>query len=493
MGNTHALPFSIDATAISQWLDSLNLKQAVQTANDIYAVLKTLNKSPVQYQHHLPILLDALTPITVQLCTDLQPLFCTADDSLDAKKRKIARLSINSLRYLAFLHYQLTLNTENNHIALYINRCIKICDLCLTQSALIYERPSQEIWKIVGQMYQLSSDKALLELLNNDSTSFFNQQDTISKNIKTVLLFNLCKPYYLKQNEILRLHTVLNQYSEQLKLNNQYTETCTHSWDYSQPSPAKIIRPSIDTEFSTLYLDNQLLRPTLQAESFSAISTKLTTYRRLIPNISKERGARQKIAYGISAVYELIEQHKRTRKIRKTSEHLLSLADKLELQPFDYEKKLEKVSAADIWKNNKALTNTTHIAQVKEDLDSDFLLVKLNSFSGTAEDIIIIDGENKLQLGVIRLISQLKNEKQSYQLLVEKISSELKATTVINQSQIQKAITCKIPNNETLLLVAPNKYSTASTIELNQQAFILTRLYESTENFMMYQIQAQPD
>jgi len=44
-----------------------------------------------------------------------------------------------------------------------------------------------------------------------------------------------------------------------------------------------------------------------------------------------------------------------------------------------------------------------------------------------------------------------------------------------------------------LLLVAPNKYSTASTIELNQQAFILTRLYESTENFMMYQIQAQPD
>lgn len=493
MGNTHALPFSIDATAISQWLDSLNLKQAVQTANELYTVLKTLNKSPTQYQQHLPVLLDALTPTMVQLCTDLQPLFCTTDDSLDAKKRKIARLSINSLRYLAFLHYQLTLDTENNHLALYINRCIKICDLCLTQSALIYERSSQEIWKIVGQMYQLSSDKALLELLNNDSTSFFNQQDTISKNIKTVLLFNLCKPYYLKQNEILRLHTVLNQYSEQLKLNNQYTEACTHSWDYSQPDPAKIIRLSFDTEFSTLYLDNRLLRPILQAERLSSIATKLTAHKALIPNLSKERATRKQIAYGIKAVYEFIEQHKRTRKIQKTSEHLLSLADKLELQPFDYEKKLEKVSPADIWKNNQAPTNTTHIALVKEGLDSDFLIVELNSFSGTAEDIIIIDGDNTLQLGIIRLISQLKNEKKTYQLLIEKISSELKTTTVINQSQRQKAITCNTANNETLLLVAPNKYSTASSIELNQQAFILTRLYESTENFMMYQIQALPD
>ncbi|MBE0470953.1 MAG: hypothetical protein IBX55_15780 [Methyloprofundus sp.] len=105
MENTPDLPFSIDTTAISQWLDALNLKQPVQTANHIYTTLKTLNKSSARYQQHLPILLDGLTPITVQLCTDLQPLFCTEDDSLDAKKRKIARLSINSLRYLAFLHY----------------------------------------------------------------------------------------------------------------------------------------------------------------------------------------------------------------------------------------------------------------------------------------------------------------------------------------------------------------------------------------------------
>jgi len=493
MEKTHALPFPIEAMAISQWLDSLNLKQPIQAANDIYTVLKTLNKSPAQYQQYLPTLLDALTPLTFQLCTDLQPLICTENDSLDAKKRKIARLSINSLRYLAFLHYQLILDTKNDHIALYINRCVKICDLCLAQSALIYERPSQEIWKIVGQMYQLSSDKALLELLNNDSTSFFNQQDTISKNIKTILLFNLCKPYYLKQNEILRLHILLNQYSEQLKLKHQYTETCMHSWDYTQSGPAKIIRPSFDTEFSTLYLDCRLLRPILQAERFSTIATKLAAYKSLIPSLSKERAIRKQIAYGVKAVYDLIEQHKRTKNIHQTSDKLLSLADKLELQPFDHEKKLEKVSSSDIWKNNQAPVNATHIALVKEGLDSDFLIIELNSFSGMAEDIIIIDADNKLQLGIIRLISQFKNEQKTYQLLIEKISSELKAAIITNQNQIQKSITCNTPNNETLLLVAPSKYSTGSTIELDQQAFILARLYESTENFMMYQIQTQPN
>lgn len=489
MGNTHTLPFSIDTASITQWLDSLNLKQTVQTVNKIYTVLKNLNKSPAQYQQHLATLLDALTPITVQLCTDLQTLFCTTDDRLDATKRKIARLSINSLRYLAFLHYQLSLETE---LALHINRCIKICDLCLTQSTLIYERPSQEIWKIVGQIYQLASDKALLEALNNDSTAFFNQQDTVSKNIRTVLLFNLCKPYYLKQNEILRLHTLLDQYSDQLIIKHQYTETCTHSWNYGLPGPAKITNPGIDAEFSTLYLDNQLLHPTLQEKSFSVIA-KLIAQKRLLPQLSKEKAIRKQIAYGINAVYELIEQHKRTSKIQQTSEQLLSLADKLELQPFDYEKKLEKVSSTGIWKNNKALINTKPIALIKEGLDSDFLLVELNSFSGTAEDIIIIDGDHKLQLGIIRLISQLKNEKQSYQILVEKIGSELKIATIINQNKTQKAITCKTPNDETLLFVMPNKYSTASTIKLNQQTFILARLYESTENFMMYQIQGQPD
>lgn len=46
MGNTHTLPFSIDTASITQWLDSLNLKQTVQTVNKIYTVLKNLNKSP---------------------------------------------------------------------------------------------------------------------------------------------------------------------------------------------------------------------------------------------------------------------------------------------------------------------------------------------------------------------------------------------------------------------------------------------------------------
>jgi len=362
--------------------------------------------------------------------------------------------------------------------------------LCLTQSTLIYERPSQEIWKIVGQMYQLSSDKALLEVLNNDPSPFFKQKDTISKNIKTILIFNLCKPYYLKQDEISRLHTLLAQQSDQLIIKHQYTESCTHSWNYSLPMPAKITTSSIDAEFNTLYLDNRSLLSILQVESFSAIAAKLTTHKGLIPKLSKEKAVRKQVAYGISEVYELIEQHKRTSKIQHTSAQLLSLADKLELQPFDYEKKLEKVSSTDIWKKNKALTNTKQFALIKEGLDSEFLLVELNSFSGvTTEDIIIIDDDYKLQLGIIRRISQLKNEKQSYQILVEKISSELKTTAIINQNKTQKAITCKTPNNETLLLVMPNKYSTASTIELNQHAFILARFYESTENFMMYQIQ----
>ncbi|MBE0470952.1 MAG: hypothetical protein IBX55_15775 [Methyloprofundus sp.] len=171
-------------------------------------------------------------------------------------------------------------------------------------------------------------------------------------------------------------------------INPQYTEACTHSWNYSLPSPAKIISPSIDTEFSTLYLDSRLLRPILQAAGFSAIAAKLTSHGALIPSLSKERLTRKLIAYGINAVYELIEQHKRTQKIHQTSKQLLSLADKLELQPFDYEKKLEKISSADIWKNNKVSTNTSDIALIKEDLDSDFLLVELNSFSGTAEELI---------------------------------------------------------------------------------------------------------
>ena len=483
------LPFLLNTNAINDWLAAIELKQPVQATNEIHIVLKILIKHQDEFHKHFATLLPLITPIIIEFCQHLEHLFCTPEKELDEKKRKIARLSISTLRYLAILYQHLNSPSDTDtQLALNLNNCLQVSYLCLKQSTLVYERPSSELWKIIGKTYQLASEKNILKINIKDSGITFQNQTNITESIKTILLFSLCKPYHLKQIDLLRLIPLLDQHCDKLTLTNQQPDSCIHSWNYNSSQAVQVITPGTDIGFSTLFLDSHLIVPVLISENFCSIAELLTGNQSLIPNLTKTQPLRKKISTSFASIIGTIEQLKQNEQIHKTSVHVLSITDKFELIPFDYEQKAKNI----VTENTLQGENTSYLvteAIVKEKANLDFILVEVATISSNAEDLILIFcDEKKPQLGIIRNFTSLKNG--HYQLLAEKISTEVNIVSLISHKSTSKALLCKTPYKTNLLLVTPGKYTTGSSVQIEKRSFTLTRLIESTEYFMLYQVQA---
>ncbi len=487
MQNQHIFPFAIAPKAISEWLDTLNPTNPVQSSSHIYSILKELIKSPNENINSLEIILTAITPITIQLSLDLEALFCASNQSIDAKKRKIARLSINSLRYLALLYGQLSTHNDKN-INTNINRCLQICELCFTQSTLIYDRPSTELWKLTGQMYQLACNNNCINTVSNESIDFFNKHNTIYVSIKKILIFNLCNPYLLGQREIIRLNQFLEQHLEKISLSTTHSATYLHAWDYTASYGVQSYSNN-QVPLNVLFLDCHLIVPLLLANDLQRIADKISIPQVSILALKQSRPVQKSIGFSFPIVVDIIE-HQPSSTINKTSIHYLSINDKLELQPFDYDqKKIKKIAADDIWQRKKEVSLIEN-GIVKSSTQLELLLIELQSFAGKANELIVIfDNQRLPQLGIIREVSVVNNEKHRYQLLVEKISTTAKVVSIEIKEKKRKALICPSKSG-TLLIVAPEKFVTAESIQIVNKTYQLSRLLENTPSFMMYQIQA---
>ncbi len=495
MQTSSALPFSLEAEAISKWVDTLALNNPVQASNDIYLVIRTLSKHQEKFQAHIELILNELTPIAIQLNIDLEPLFTSEIGVLDGKKRKIARLSINLLRHHALLYFHLSKVLTKEPANLAINRCIQIVGLCLKQSALIYDVPSRELWEIIGKLYHLAGSKGLFDTSIDDRFSFFKKQVYIINNIKAVLLFSLCQANYLKQKEIEDLYLLVQQHSQHLVLTNLYSAHCLYFWSYDQPITIQSITPHSQFPSNAVFIDTSLITPILQTNNFSFLVDKLTKHQAFIPSLLKAPPKKSKIAYGFTDVVCFIEKHTQKENSHKASIRSYVDAKNLELQPFEYEtKSLKKVSASDIWQEKKKpeLEMTTVI--MKESHKLGFALIELHDFTGRTEELIISsDNRNRPLLSIIRNVATDTINHNNYQLLIENFSSNAKVTSVSNQHFTGTAILCKVNTDLNFLLTSPKyKFLTGSVIEVGKKTALLSKLLENAPGFIMYQLDWQP-
>ncbi|NOQ17133.1 MAG: hypothetical protein GQ581_08745 [Methyloprofundus sp.] len=490
MQKSSTLPFSLEASSISSWIDTLPLSQPVQAVNDIYSVLRTLSKRPEEYQQHIEPILNEVTPIAIKLSMELENLFYSESGNLDAKKRKIARLSINSLRHHTLLYFHLSHFIAKENLGLCINRCLQISNLCLKQCALIYDTPSRELWEVTGKLYNLAGSKGLFDISFNEPLSIFNKQTNIINNIKTALLFSLCQPNYLKQSEISALFSLLVKHADQLAFSNLYSTSCLYYWNYEQPNNVHVITPNSKTNSSTIYLDTSLIQPILQSNNFSFVVNKLTRQQSFIPSLTKAAPKRATVSYSFANIIGFLEQHVQVMNIHKSSKRAFTTADSLELQPFETEKKVIKtVAADDIWEREKTTELKTYNAIIKNSTNLGFSLIELKSFSEKTEELLIsFDGENKPLISIIRNVD-IPNINKNYQLLIENFSSNNEVALVANQQYQCKAILCKITDDLTFLLISAKfKFTTGSTVNLNNEPAILSKLLESTADFTLYQL-----
>lgn len=477
------LPFLIESSAISKWLGTLALNKPVQSAFEIYNVLVILVKTPDKYQQHFAALLPKLTPTTLQLSLYLERLSGTSDNNLDIKKRKTARLSINLLRYLAILYYKLGI-TDDKQLNVCLVNSLQLSHLCLKQSALIYERPSSAIWKMIGRIYQLASEKNIMDVPVQDPLSILKNQDCIADTLKTLLLFKLCKPYCLKHADILRLSYLIEQHYELLVLADKESRFSLHIWDYNLPQAVKIITPNTEKHSSFVFLDSHLLLSILKNENFCSIVNIISCNQSLVPvlTLTKTPSLTKKISTSLASAIKIIELYNLTEKLNE------STSNNQDIPLFSEEGKAEKIVSEDL---SQRVTSPLLIqdATVKESSDLSFVLIELESFSGNSEELItVFDGEKKPQIGIVRKITQLKNNNY-YQLLVEILSSDVKIVNLAFQTDKTKALLFTISKQKACLLAPSHKYSTGSTVQIEEQPFYLTKLLEYTENFMRYRVQ----
>lgn len=481
------LPFLVEEQSIKEWLDLAEVKQPVQATNEIYNVLKILLRNHSKHPKHLEIILPLITPVIIQLCQQLEHLFCTPAKNIDDKKRKIARLSINSLRYLAILYQKQSSAIDTNiHLALNYNNCLQISYLCLKQSALIYERPSTELWKVIGIIYQSAIDKLLLDLTCKNSIAVNKQHNSITDNIKSILLFSLCKPYHLNQLDILSLCDLLDQHHDKLILSDQHSTSSSHSWNYRSSQTVQVIIPNSHPGLNTLFLDSHLLVQPLMTEKYCSIAELLTSSQSLIPQLAIAQPNKKQVSIGITSIISTLEQHRQSENINNTSVRELSISDQFELQPVGYRDKKPADTPSHKALQFDSTPDLLTEAIVKESAEIDFALIELAPFPCHAEDLIVILNDSP-QLSIIRNLTILTNN--HYQLLAEKISSEIQVVVLTYQNSERKALLCKIYDNLTFILLAPDKYTTGSPIQIDKQTFNLIRLYESTAYFMLFQVQ----
>ncbi len=492
MQKSSTLPFSLETSSISSWIDTLPLSQPVQAVNDIYSVLRTLSKHPKEYQQHIEPILNEIAPIAIKLSMELENLFCSGSGNLDAKKRKIARLSISSLRHHTLLYFHLSHFVAKENLGLCISRCLQISNLCLKQCALIYDTPSRELWEVTGKLYNLAGSKGLFDISFNEPLAIFKEQSNIINNIKTALLFSLCQPNYLKQSEISALFSLLVKHADQLAFSNLYSTSCLYYWNYEQPNNIQVITPNSRTNSSTIFLDTKLIEAILQTNNLNFVVNKLTRQQSFIPSLAKAPPKKATASYGFTNIISFLEQHVQVTNIHKSSKRTLSTADSLELQPIDIDtenKIIKTVVADDIWQRDKETELKTCSVIIKNSTNLGFSLIELKSFSGKTEELLIsFDGKNKPLINIIRSVDT-PNINKNYQLLIENFSSNNEVVSVTNQHYQCKAILCKITDDLTFLLISPKfKFTTGSTVDLDNESVILSKLLESTADFILYQL-----
>jgi hypothetical protein len=489
MQKPSTLSFLLEENSISNWIDTIPLSHPVQAVNDIYSVLRALSKHPENYHQHIEAILNEISPIAIKLSIELESLFDSESDNLDAKKRKIARLSINSLRHHALLYFHLTHFITKDKLGLCINRCLQISNLCLKQCALIYDAPSRELWEVTGKLYNLAGCKGVFDISLNEPLAVFNKQTSIINNIKTALLFSLCQPNYLKQNEISTLFSLLVKHANQFEFSNLYSKSCLYYWNYEQPNHVQFITPNSKKNSSTIFLDTSLIEPILKNHNLSFVAHKLTRHQSFIPSLAKAPPKKATIAYGFTKVIDFLEQHTLVMKVHRSSKRTFTTIDQLELEPFETEKVIKRVVADDIWQREKTTELKTCSAIIKNSHNLGFSLIELENFSGKTEELLIsFDDENKPFISIIRHVNT-SNINQNYQLLIENFSSNNEVVSVTNQQFQCKAILCKITDDLTFLLISPKfKVTTGSIINLDNESAMLSKLLESTADFILYQL-----
>jgi hypothetical protein len=497
MSTLNDLPFKIDIDNISAWLTGLSQLELTYASNELYKVVKIVNKQAIKSDDFY-LIIDLLTPATLQFSQKLELLFIGKSTKHDRKTKKLARLSTNLLRYLALAYARIAQDDHlQHHQLLAISRAFEFAGLNMRHNAMLHERQSSALWEKMGTLYQIGFSKNLLDQPTDETEEALKKHTTITAAIKRNILFAICNPYNFSSIEINQLYSVIEQYCELLELKTLYKINNSRAdfyWPYLELSMPLFMQPDEMTQ-TILHINTSRLINFFQSSKFRVpfagfkkIIYRLSKYQEIIHSVVASEPIICNLATGFEHAIALLAKpvipsgSLGNKYARPTIDE--SAFNNFKLEPFAGDKIVPNVEINEIWQNSNNSLGP-QIVKVQRAIPNDFCIVEVTKLVTSINQPAILHIREKNILGIIRQIQnpvQLGNN--TYQILIEKIVGVPSCLKSHSESII--LIT---KNDQSLEVLLPlNKYTSGTKIKLLEGEIMLEKLLEESKYFMHFTI-----
>lgn len=201
------LPFALDLSSASDWLDRLPVVNIRETCRQLYPMVQLLNLYPMAPRLRFEIL-ERSRPIVFNLTRNLRPHLADRTFPLDGKTRKIATLSARFHLEVAMGYRLLLEDTSSDKVfaaserAAILRWALENLAYGQLRTAQVYEMPSSSVGPTLQKLYAYALTNRLLDefvVTERDRPVMFREL------FASISLFQLAAPGRLSATEMQRL------------------------------------------------------------------------------------------------------------------------------------------------------------------------------------------------------------------------------------------------------------------------------------------------
>ena len=215
-GQINELPFELDLSAVSDWIDNLPVTNQMETSRLVYSTLQSLNRHTFSPQLRFQIL-EVFRSVVLLQSKYLEKTTETMDFPLEQKTRKIAKLAAKFYVELATGYKHIANNSafaddfSGKQQATVIHRAMQLISHSLLRIAQMYEPPSSRVWGEIKTLYLIAEKNGLLEIDVEDELCGNQKLSTINAIFKKTVLFTMSNPCCYSRQEMQNLFQLFEQ------------------------------------------------------------------------------------------------------------------------------------------------------------------------------------------------------------------------------------------------------------------------------------------
>ncbi|GEM_PF-1706603 len=226
---TLGIPFELEPSAVSAWLDKLPDDDKMESSKSVYSTLQSLNRLDIDIGLRFQIL-ELFRPVLIIQSAYLESYITVSEFPLPRKLRKIAKLTSKLHSELATGYKIIAGNSMLEEFSTFeqasvIHRALQSISHSLLRISQMSEPHSPKLWSMVKSFYRQAREYNLLDIVVHDDMASASNESTISNVVIKTALFSVSNPYSYTQTEMDSLFRLLELSSEDLDLQQQDFET----------------------------------------------------------------------------------------------------------------------------------------------------------------------------------------------------------------------------------------------------------------------------